>query len=91
MVHCAKSVNHRRHLANKMGEGQNRPWVLGSVIYERVKPERREEWFQPPLSPTFFLFAPLQLSSQRNLLLGRKKYWRGRLAPPPKLRLCMGL
>ena len=33
--------HHRRNLANNIGgEGQNRPWVLGTLIYEGVKLER---------------------------------------------------
>jgi len=37
-------IRHRRHLADSTGggggeaaEGENRPWVLGTLIYEGVK------------------------------------------------------
>jgi hypothetical protein len=54
---------------------QNRPWVLDNLIYEGVKLERGERLdkaglnIHTPLSPTLtpiFLFAPLQLSSQKK-------------------------
>ena len=51
---------HRRNLAITWiwVAGENRPWVLGTVIYERVKSEGREEWFDHPfprLLPHFFI------------------------------------
>jgi hypothetical protein len=57
--------------------GQNRPRVLGTLIYKAVKLERGKDWFEltlnthTPLSPTLIpvlLFTPLQLNSQRNKL-----------------------
>jgi hypothetical protein len=58
--------------------------------FEGVKLERGEDWFEPvlnihtPFSPTLnpFLFAPLQLRSQKKLFLGRENTGRA-CAPPP--------
>ena len=61
-------------LAVEGGEGGNRPWVLGIVIYEGVKLERRG------FSPNFWL-TPLQLSSQNKTILRYKKYWWGGYFP----------
>ena len=42
--------NHRRNLANNKGGEQNRPWVLGDLIYEGRKLEwGGEDWFEPVL------------------------------------------
>ena len=63
-------------------EGQNRPWVSVTLIYEGVKLERGgKDWYEPaldihtPLSSTLtpiFSFAPLHISSQRKTFLGAK-------------------
>jgi hypothetical protein len=37
----------------------------------------------PPLSPSYFLLNPLQISSQ-TATMKYKKYWGGALTPPPK-------
>jgi hypothetical protein len=63
------------------GGGQNRPWVLGTLIYERDKFERGEDWFEPVLhvhtllSPTLtqFFYLPLFNSvAKKKLFLGIK-------------------
>jgi len=56
------------------GGAQNRPRVLGALIYEGVR-KRGEDWFESflnirtPLSPNiaqFFLIASVQLNSQKK-------------------------
>ena len=51
-----------------------RAWVLGTLIYDGVKLERREDRFESilnihtiPLCHTGFLFGTVQLTSQKNL------------------------
>jgi hypothetical protein len=78
------SYGHRHNLANNNGGGggQNRPWVLESLIYEGVNLERvatlvltspltHKQLFPPTLTQIFFL-APFQLSSLRKNSLRKK-------------------
>jgi hypothetical protein len=59
------------HALDRTVTGIGRPWALGTLIYEGVKLQRREEWLETvnihtSLSSTLnhiFLFASLQLSS----------------------------
>jgi hypothetical protein len=41
-----RTYYHRRNLTNNIGGvgGGNRPWLLGTLIYEGVKLERRESF-----------------------------------------------
>ena len=73
------AVIDRRNLACYTRRGQNRPWVLGTVIYG-VKNIRLKAGFkfslalQHPnnrLENVMFLFVPLQLNGNKKLL-GRK-------------------
>lgn len=83
------SVIDRHNLSINTRRGQNRPWVLGTIIYGRVKNIRLKASFYFLLSlhlphnrlEYIFLFVPLQLN-------GNKKF-RGVLAHlvHPKLRL----
>ena len=41
----------------EVGEGTNRPWVLGAVVCEAVQLETAEDWFEPaPHSYPIFFF-----------------------------------
>jgi hypothetical protein len=42
IISSACGVNHRHNLADNVGRGAFRPWVLGTVIYEGVKVKRCE-------------------------------------------------
>jgi hypothetical protein len=74
---------------------QNRPWVLGTLIYEGVKLERGEDRFEPVLNrqthisphshPIFFIWSSSAQQPKEKLFLGRKKYWRGICPPPPQV------
>jgi hypothetical protein len=73
------AVVDRRNLASDLRRRQNRPWELRNVIYEGVKNILFKAGFYFLLSlnhpnnrlENIFLFAPLQLNGNKNLL-GRK-------------------
>ena len=59
---------------------QNRPWALGTLIYEAVKSETEENWFEPvlnthtPLSTLSLLFICSLLNPvAKQVILGGKK------------------
>jgi hypothetical protein len=64
------------NLANNIvGGWGNRPWVLRVLRSSQVRKRGKIGLIQPfsPFSSKFFLFAPLQVSSQKKLFLGKKK------------------
>jgi hypothetical protein len=103
MIMCLYQFKHRRNLAGNIGGGgQNRPWVLGTLIYEGVNLEiggtiglQQFLLYKHPFPHShsiLFLFSLLQLSSQNKTVLRYKNIGGGvwpPLPPSTKLRLCL--
>ena len=95
-----KAVTDRPNLAYNVvagkGGGTNRPWVLGTLIYEEAKVRNRGKsgWNQsliyillfPTLSPRFFCLPLSNSVAKRKLFLGRQNT--GEAFASPILRLC---